>query len=194
MASPETSTKPGAFVDIRRNGEILVCVARFPDNNTVALRTGGFGKSLADGLKSLNKKSMPLYDQYEISCGSPNRFCLEAACLRWGGREMEGDYFLTEADFCTWSTHDFDKYTAPSGRTMDPRARSSQHIEIWGINAVNMSRMFAAVYGAELLQERLGAIERLRPLHVGYHHKYTLLFVRSAWGALAIDGFGNCAT
>ena len=47
-----------------------------------------------------------------------------------------------------------------------------------------MSRMFAAIYGSELLQERLDAAEYLRSLHIDYPHKYTLLFVRSTCGKL----------
>ena len=47
-----------------------------------------------------------------------------------------------------------------------------------------MSRMFAALYGAELLQERLGAIEYLRALHIDYPQKYNLRFAKSAWGTL----------
>ena len=150
----------------------------------VALRPGVFGKSLATGLKSLNEKLRPMYDQYRITCGLSNRFCVAAASLYRGGRGEEEDYYLTDSDFGAKATHDFDKYVAPSGWTIAPRARASHHVETWKINATNMSRMFAAVYGGELLQERLDAIEHLRFLRVEYPHKYTLRFAKSAWRPL----------
>ena len=168
MANPDTSTKAGTLENVRRNEEILVYVARFFDNNTVALCPGAFGKQLSVGLKSLNEKLRPLYDQYRIPCGFSNRFCIASAFLYRGGRDKEEGYYLTESEFSTWPTRDFDRYTAPAGWSAWPRPRASQHIETWKINAVNMSRMFAAVYGAELLQERLGAIDYLRSLHVYY--------------------------
>ena len=49
-----------------------------------------------------------------------------------------------------------------------------QHVETWKINAGNMSRMIAAVYGADLLQGRLDAIENLRGLHIDFPRKYTM--------------------
>ena len=67
---------------------------------------------------------------------------------------------------------------------MEARSRGSLRVETWKINAGNMARMFAAVYGAELLQERSGAIDHLRPLHVDYPHKYTLQFTKCSWGTL----------
>ena len=91
IANPDTSTKPGTLENIRRNEEILVYVARFFDNNTVALCPGAHGNSLAVGLKSLNEKLRPLYDQYRISGGFSNRFCIAAACMYWGGtRQRRG--------------------------------------------------------------------------------------------------------
>ena len=47
-----------------------------------------------------------------------------------------------------------------------------------------MSRMFASLYGAELLQGRLGAIDYIRSLRIDYPRKYTLRFIKSARGAL----------
>ena len=184
IANPDTSTKAGTIGNIRRNEEILVYVARYFDNNTVALCPGAFGKQLALGLKSLNEKLRPLYDQYKIPCGFSNRFCIAACCRYWGGRDKEEDFYLAESDFGTWPTHDFDRFASPAGWQLEPRSRASQHVETWKINAINTARMFAAVYEEELLQERLGAIEYLRSLHIDYPHKYTLTFIRSTWGTL----------
>ena len=184
MANPDTSIKPGTIENIRRNEEIHVYVARLFDNNTVALCPGVYGKSLAQGHKSLNGKRRPLYDQYRISGGFSNRIFISADCLYWGCRDKEEDYYLEESDCPTGPTREFDKYTSPSGWTIEARARASHPIETWKINAANMSRMFAAVYGAELMQGRLAAIEYLRSLHIDYPRKYTLSSLRSAWGTL----------
>ena len=98
LANPDTTTKPGTVEGLKRNEEILVYVARFFDNHTVALCPGVTGKPLALGLKALNEKLRPLYDQYRIPCGFSNRFCIFAAGLSWGGRDREEDHYLTEAD------------------------------------------------------------------------------------------------
>ena len=90
IANPDTSTKPGTLENIRRNEEILVYVARFFDNHTVALCPGSHGKALDVGLKSLNEKLRPLYDQYRISGGFGNRFCIAAACMYRGGQGQRG--------------------------------------------------------------------------------------------------------
>ena len=103
-----------------------------------------------------------------------NRVCIASAFLQRGGRDKEEDYFLTESDLSTWPTRDFGKYTFPSGWSLEPKARAAQHVETCGINSANMARTFAAVYDAELLQERLDAIEYLRPLHIDFPHMYTL--------------------
>ena len=124
MANPDTSNKAGAVENIRRNEEIPVYVARYFGNNTVALRPGSFGKQLAISLNSLSEKLRPLYDQYRIPCGFTNRFCIAAACLYWGGRDKEEDYYLSESDFATWPTHDFDRYVSPSGWTLEQRSRA----------------------------------------------------------------------
>ena len=181
LANPDTATKPGTIEGLKRNDEILAYVARFFDNHTSALCPGVTGKSLALGLKALNEKLRPLYDQYRIPCGFSNRFCIFAAGLSRGGRNGKEDRYLTEADFPTRSTRDFDKYTPPAGCTLEPKTRPSQHVEIWKINATNMSRMFAGLYGAELPQERLEAIEHIRSLHIDFPHKYTLQFIKNAW-------------
>ena len=60
----------------------------------------------------------------------------------------------------------------------------SQHIETWKVNATNMSKMFSLIYGSDWLGERLNAIERLRSLHVDTPRKFTLSFIRGAWGSL----------
>ena len=67
---------------------------------------------------------------------------------------------------------------------MEPRSRRPHHIETWKINAANMDRMFAAVYGVALLQDRRDAIDYLRSMHVDYQRTYTLSFAKSALGAL----------
>ena len=89
MANPDTSTKPGTIENIRRNEEILVYAARYFDNNAGALCPGVVGKALAQGLKSPNERLRPIYDQYRISGGFANRFCIGSAFLYWGGRGKE---------------------------------------------------------------------------------------------------------
>lgn len=90
---------------------------------------------------------------------------------------------MAESDSPNWTTREFDRYVAPSGWTLESRSMDSHHIETWKINASNMARMFAAVYGDEVPQEGLDSIEYMRGLHIDYHRKFTLSFVRSAWGA-----------
>ena len=81
------------------------------------------------------------------------------ASIGGGGGAEKKETFLTKADFVTWPTRDFDEYASPSGRALDPKSRAAQQVETCEINAANMARMFPAVYGDGLLQERLGAIE-----------------------------------
>ena len=184
IANPDTSTKPGAIEIIRRNEEILVYVARFFDNNTVALCPGSPGRPWMWGSNPSTKNC----DLCTISIVSPEvsatGFVLRPHACTGGGSDKEEEYYLAESDFPTWPTRDFDRYAFPSGCPIEPRAREPHHVETWKINASNMARMFSAVYGAELLQERLGAIEYLRSLHIDYPRKYTLSSIRSAWGTL----------
>ena len=127
----------------------------------------------------------PLYDLY-ASGGFDNRICTAASCMYWwgGGRDKEDSYYLTGSDFPTWPTRDFDIYTPTSGWTTGPRARAPQHIAPWEIDAANLSRIVAAVYGAELLQAWLDAVDYLRSLHIDFPNKYTFRFIRAALGAL----------
>ena len=57
MANPETSTKAGAVENIRRNEEILVYVARFFDNNTVALCPGGVRETTGYRFEIIERKT-----------------------------------------------------------------------------------------------------------------------------------------
>ena len=61
---------------------------------------------------------------------------------------------------------------------------ASAHIETRRINARNMTRQFAAVYGAGHLNERMLAANGRRALHVRGHRIFTLPFIRGAWGTL----------
>ena len=165
-------------------GEIHVYVARYFGNHVVASGPGITGKALAHHLKSFNERLRPLYDAYKIPTGFPNRLCIGAACLTWGGRDTEDDHVLSESDFAAWAPNDFDRYVAPSTWALEAKSESSQHIETWRTNALNMSRMFAAIYGVEYLEERAKCIERLRKMHLSYPHKYPLGFVKNAWGGV----------
>ena len=162
MANPEVTVKNGTIEGIRRMDEIRVYAARYFDNHVVALGTGITGKAMAQHLKSLNEHLRPLYDAYKIPTGPPNRLCIGAACLTWGGRDKEGDHVLSESDFVAWTPNDFDKYVAPSTWSLEAKSKATQHIETWSTNAVNMSRMFSAIYGVAYLEERLKCIDRLR--------------------------------
>ena len=186
MANPEVAVKAGTIDGIRRMGEIHVCVARFFDNHLVALGPGITGKALAQHLKSLNERLMPLFDAYQIPTGFTNRLCIGAASLTWGGRDKEDEHVLAESDFVAWTPRDFDKYIAPSTWTLESKSKSSQHAETWRTNAVNMARMFSALYGAEYLDERVKCIEHLRQMHLSYPHKYPLGFVKNTWGTLNV--------
>ena len=184
IANPDVNPKPGTLDGIRRNDEIHIFVARFFDNYTVTLCPGVVGKQLALGLKSLNERLRPLYELHKIPTGFSNRLCLGAACLTWGGRGKDEDWVLNESDFPSWTPSDFDKYNAPNGWNLENRARASQHIETWRVNALNMSRMFSAVYGLEWYDERALAVETLRSMHIEAPHKFTLAFIKEAWGTL----------
>ena len=110
---------------------------------------------------------------------------MAAACLTRGCRDKEEGHYAADAEFTAWTPHEFDHYVCPSGWALENRPMCSHHIETWRINAINMSRMFAAVYGAEWLQERVGAVEYNRKLHLEAPRKYTLSFVRRSLGTLA---------
>ena len=184
IANPDVNPKPGTLDGIRRNDEIHVYVARGFDNFTVTLCPGVVGKQLAIGLKALNERLRPLYDLHQLPTGFSNRFCLGAACLTWGGRPKEDEWMISEADFPSWTPSEFDKFAPTAGWTLETRNRPSQHVETWKVNAVNMSKMFAAVYGQEWLIERVLAVEKLRSMHIAEPHKFTLVFIKDAWGTL----------
>ena len=186
MANPDVSAKPGTIEGIRRMGEIHVYVARFFDNHLVDLGPGITGKALAQHLKSLNERIRPLYEAYKIPTGFTNRLCIGASCLTRGGRDKEEDCVLCESDFVAWTPNDFDKYTAPATWSLGPKPKSSHHVETWRTNAINMARMFCALYGAEYLSERIECIEHLRQMHLSCPHKYPLGFVKNAWGTLNV--------
>ena len=171
MANPEVAVKAGTIEGVRRMGEIHVYVARFFDNHLVALGPGITDKALAQHLKSLNERLRPLFGAYQIPTGFTNRLCIGAATLTWGGRDKEDEYVLTESDFVAWTPNDFDKYIAPSAWSLESKSQSSQRVETWRTNAVNMARMFSALYGAEYLDERAKCIEHLRQMHISYPHK-----------------------
>ena len=128
LANPDISPKPGAMGCIRRNGEIHVCVARFLDHRAVALRPGADGEQPAACIKSLNERLRPLYDSYRLPSGFPNRVCLGAACSTWGGREKDGDWVITEAEFRSRAPHEFDKSTPPAGGA-SPRPQARRNVE-----------------------------------------------------------------
>ena len=186
IANPEITVKQGAIDGVRRIDEIHVYVARFFDNRTVALGPGITGKAMAQHLKTLNERLRPLYEAYKIPTGFTNRLSTGAACMSWGGRDREDDHVLSESDFVSWTPNDFDKYTSPSTWALEPKSKPSQHIETWRTNAINMSRMFAALYGVEYLSERILCIEHLRQMHLGYPHKYPLGFAKNDSGTLNV--------
>ena len=186
MANPEGSVKNGAIEVIRRMGEIQVYAARYFDNHVVALGPGITGKAPAHHLKSSNGRLRPLYDAYKIPGGFPNRLCIGADCLTWGGRDKEDDHVLSESDFSACDPNDFDKYVAPSTWAMEAKSESSQHIETFRTNALNMSRMFPAIYCAEYIEEREKRIEHLGQMHLSYPRKYPLGFFKNVRGALNV--------
>ena len=89
---------------------------------------------------------------------------------------------LSEQEFTSWTPNQFDSYLCPADWALESKTRQSAHIETWEVNSHNTSRLFAAVYGSERLNERLIAVEDLRALHVRDPRKYTLPFARGAWG------------
>ena len=184
LANPETQAKPGTLDSVKRNEEIWVFVARYFNNFHVSLCPGVVGKQLATGLKSLNDRLRPLYESIGLPNGFTNRVCLGAANFAWGGRTGDSDHVLSEQDFTSWTPHQFDSYIPPADWTLETKSRQSGHIETWKVNAQNMSKQFSSLYGTEHLQERLQAIEDMRALHVREPHKYTLPFIRNAWGTL----------
>ena len=106
------------------------------------------------------------------------------ATLTWGVRISDPEYVLSEAEFISWAPNYFATYVCPADWVLEPKTRCSAHIETWRAPARNMSKMFAAVYGTEHLNERLTAVEELRALHVREPRKYTLPFIRNACGTL----------
>ena len=65
IANPEVAVKNATAEGIRIIGEIHVYFARFFDNRTVSLGPGINGKALAQHLKNLNERLMPLYEAYK---------------------------------------------------------------------------------------------------------------------------------
>ena len=186
MANPDIAIKNGTVESIRRIDEILMYVARFFDNHTVALGPGSTGKALAQNLKSPNERLRPLYEAYKIPAGFSNRLCVGTSCLSWGGRDREGDHVLSEADFAACAPSEFDKFVAPSTWSLGPKSNASHHIETWRANATNMAMMFSAIYGVGYLEERLSCIEHLRHLHLSFPRKYPLGCARNARATLNV--------
>ena len=184
LDKPETQANPGTIGGIKRNEEIWVFFARYFDNFRVSFCPGVAGKQLAIGLKSLNDRLRPLYDHFGIPNGFSNRLCLGAASLTWGGRVGDPDYVLSEQDFLGWAPHHVDSYVSPIDWALETKARPAAHVETWKINDQNMSKQSPQLYGSEPLNGRLQEVEDLRSLHIREPHKYTLPFVKGAWGTL----------
>ena len=145
LSNPDVSAKPWALESMDRNGEIWVfCVTVF-NNYHVSMCPGVAGKQLAIGLKSLNDRIRPLCDTLEVAFGFTNRFCVGAAALAPGDHE----HIWRVRYFTSWTPNQFDFYHAPCEWTLEARTRASAQIETCGINAINMSKMFDAVYGRE---------------------------------------------
>ena len=102
--------------------------------------------------------------------------------LGWGYREE--DHVLSARDFPTWAPYEHDHYNGSATRTSGPKSRGSPHIETWDVQAGNMARQFSAIYGTELREERLTAIDDLRNMHDGEPRKSPLTFARHARGTL----------
>ena len=133
----------------------------------------------------------PLYDLHQLLTGFSNRFSLGTACLTWGGRAKEDDWVISEADFPSWAPSEFYKYTPAAGWSLETKNRPSQHVGTWRVNALEMSKMFAAVYGQEWFAERSLDVEKLGTTHIAEPHKYTLAFIKDAWGSSTIGGPKN---
>ena len=73
MANLEVTVKNGTADRIRTMDEILVYVARFFDNHTVALGPVVSGQSSDQNLKAQKEGARPLYEAYRILGGLSDR-------------------------------------------------------------------------------------------------------------------------
>ena len=154
------------------------------NNYKATLRPGVTGKQLATGLKALGGRIGPLYDLHDLPCWFTNRLCLGAASMIWGGRPAGPDYLLSEQDFLCWGPNQSDSYSPPCDWSLETKARPSENIQTWRINAQNTAKKFPAVYGDGHLQERMAAVEDLRGMRVRAPRKFTLPFIRGDWVTL----------
>ena len=76
------------------------------------------------------------------------------------------------------------RYDGTSGWRLETKARSATQIKTWKVAATNMARQRSAIYGSELLQGSLHAIEELRNMHISHPRKFPLTRIRHAWGTL----------
>ena len=83
-AYPDTLAKTGTLEGVKRNEDIWVFVAWFFAKFHVSLRPGVTGRKLAAGLKFLNDRLRPLYENLNIPCGFANRCCIGAASSNLG--------------------------------------------------------------------------------------------------------------
>ena len=184
LANPDKVPKPGTLDGVRRMEEILGYLARFFDNRHVSLCPGVVGQNLAIWTKALNDRLRPLYDNYRIPNGFTNRVFLGAESFQRGAA-------IKRATMCSLNKTSRRGFRTISTNTiggdswaLESRALPSTHIETWRVNARNMARQFAFIYGPELLDGRHAAIEDLRIMRIAQPRKHTLQSVRQAWGAL----------
>ena len=83
--------------------------------------------------------------------------------LQLGGRTGGPVCGLSEQEFASWTPDHFDPYVFPPDWAMGSKSRQPDHIETWRLGAQNMSKLFAAAYGAGRLNERLLSVGDLPP-------------------------------
>lgn len=183
MANPDISAQPGALVGIRRMDEVHVYVDRFADNYTVALRPCLTGQEPPNGLMGLDERLWLVYETDRIPAGFSNRIRIAGAFCYWGGKGKEDDHMGTDSDY-GWAPNDFDMYREPANWNLERSTRAENHIEACETQATNMTRVCAAIYGADWANGGCGEVERFRTLHMDTHRKFTAPFARRAGGAL----------
>ena len=97
---------------------------------------------------------------------------------------------MGEHDFPTWAPADLDKYKPPADWKLEPARQQSSVIDAWLRNALNLSILFAMLYGDHApsgrphLAPRKAAVGKLYQMHIRNPNKYTMSFLPNTWASL----------
>lgn len=117
------------------------------DTLPATLCPGIIGKQPAMQLKELDGQLWKMRASLVIATAFPNKICLPAASLSWGGHGTCPAWAIGEQEPHPWTPSELGNSKAPSDWALGKRKPRSAIVEVWGKNAINRSYLFSLLYG-----------------------------------------------